>query len=108
CVGAGPTGFELAGSLAELRNHILTYDYPELDKEHMTVYLVDFLPKVLGAMSEQASKGAKDFLKSLGVEVLTGEKVESYDGNEIKFESGKNIRTRNVIWSAGVMGVVPD
>jgi len=106
-VGAGPTGVELAGALAELRNHILTCDYPELKKEHMNVYLVDFLPKVLGAMSEQASKGAKDFLKELGVEVLTGEKVESYDGNEIKFESGKTIRTKNVIWSAGVMGVVP-
>src|SRR5258708_24425444 len=85
-VGAGPTGVELAGALAELRNHILTQDYPELEKEHMQVYLFDFLPKVLGAMSEQASEGAKEFLKSLGVEVLTSEKVESYDGSEIKFE----------------------
>ncbi len=107
-VGAGPTGVELAGALAELRNHILTCDYPELQKEHMNVYLVDFLPKVLGAMSEQASKGAKDFLKELGVQVMTDEKVESYDGNEIKFESGKSILTKNVIWSAGVMGVIPD
>ncbi len=106
-VGAGPTGVELAGALAELRNHILTCDYPELQKEHMSVYLVDFLPKVLGAMSDQASKGAKEFLKELGVQVLTGEKVESYDGDEIKFEGGKSIRTKNVIWSAGVMGVVP-
>src|SRR6201996_8077333 len=37
-VGAGPTGVELAGALAELRNHILTCDYPELQKEHMSVY----------------------------------------------------------------------
>src|SRR6201985_808647 len=50
-VGAGPTGVELAGALAELRNHVLIKDYPELDKEHMNVYLVDFLPKVLGPMS---------------------------------------------------------
>ncbi len=107
-VGAGPTGVELAGALAELRNHILTRDYPELQKEHMKVYLVDFQPKVLGAMSTQASHGAKEFLKGLGVEVLVSEKVESYDGNEIKFEDGKTIRTKNVIWSAGVMGVVPE
>jgi NADH dehydrogenase len=106
-VGAGPTGVELAGALAELRNHILTQDYPELKKEHMKVYLVDFQPKVLGAMSDQASKGAKEFLKELGVEVLVSEKVESYNGNEIKFEDGKCIRTKNVIWSAGVMGVIP-
>jgi len=107
-VGAGPTGVELAGALAELRNHILPKDYPELEKEHMTVYLVDFQPRVLGAMSEQASKGARGFLKELGVEVLVSEKVESYDGSEIKFENGKSIRTKNVIWSAGVTGIVPD
>jgi NADH dehydrogenase len=58
-------------------------------------------------MSEEASKAAKDFLTGMGVEVLLGVKVESYDGKEIKFESGKTIRTKNVIWSAGVMGVVP-
>jgi NADH dehydrogenase len=106
-VGAGPTGVELAGALAELRNHILIQDYPELQKEHMKVYLVDFLPRVLGAMSEQASKAAKTFLTKMGVEVLLNVKVESYDGTEIKFEGGKSILTKNVIWSAGVMGVVP-
>ncbi len=106
-VGAGPTGVELAGALAELRNHILTSDYPELEKDHMKVYLVDFQDRVLGAMSKEASRGAAEFLKSMGVEVLAGVKVESYDGVEIKFEGGKTIPTKNVIWSAGVMGVVP-
>jgi len=106
-VGAGPTGVELAGALAELQNNILTKDYPELSKEHMQVYLVDFLPKVLGPMSDQASKGAKSFLTKMGVKVMTGVKVESYDGECIKFEDGKSIPTKNVIWSAGVMGVVP-
>src|ERR1700744_6492526 len=90
-VGAGPTGVELAGALAELRNHILTRDYPELEKDHMNVYLVDFMPRVLGAMSEEASKGSAGFLKGMGVDVLTGVKVESYDGETIKFEDGKTI-----------------
>jgi NADH dehydrogenase len=107
-VGAGPTGVELSGALAELRSHILDKDYPELQKEHMSVYLVDFMPRVLGSMSEQASKAAKESLTKMGVEVLLNAKVESYDGKEIKFEGGKSIQTRNVIWSAGVMGVVPD
>ncbi|MBL4676974.1 MAG: NAD(P)/FAD-dependent oxidoreductase [Mucilaginibacter sp.] len=107
-VGAGPTGVELAGALAELRNHVLDKDYPELAKEEMKVYLVDFLPKVLGPFSDEGSKAAEDFLKKMGVEVLLGVKVESYDGHEIKFEGGKSILTKNVIWSAGVQGVVPD
>ena len=107
-VGAGPTGVELAGALAELRNHVLDKDYPELVKDEMKVYLVDFLPKVLGPFSDEGSKAAEDFLKKMGVEVLLGVKVETYDGNEIKFEGGKSIKTKNVIWSAGVMGVIPE
>ena len=107
-VGAGPTGVELAGALAELRNHVLNKDYPELMKDEMKVYLVDFLPKVLGPFSDEGSKAAEDYLHKMGVEVLLNVKVESYNGDEIKFEGGKSIPTKNVIWSAGVMGVVPD
>ena len=107
-VGAGPTGVELAGSFAELRNHVLTKDYPELRKEDMKVYLVDFLPKVLGPMSDESSENAKGFLTRMGVEVLLNVKVASYDGTELKFEDGRVIRTKNVVWSAGVMGVVPN
>jgi len=107
-VGAGPTGAELAGSLAEIRNFILSKDYPELNKQEMKVYLVDFLPKVLANMSEQASKRAQGFLEEMDVEVLTGVKVEAYDGGVISFEGGRKIKTKNVIWSAGVMGVVPE
>jgi len=107
-VGAGPTGAELAGSLAEIRNFILSKDYPELNKQEMKVYLVDFLPKVLANMSEQASKRAQGFLEEMDVEVLTGVKVEAYDGDVILFEGGRKIKTKNVIWSAGVMGVVPE
>ena len=106
-VGAGPTGVELAGALAELRNNILTKDYPELKKDEMKVYLADFMPRVLGAMSEQASVAAKDFLTKMGVEVMLNAKVENYDGETISFEGGKSIPTKNVIWSAGVMGNMP-
>lgn len=106
-VGAGPTGVELSGALAELRNHILTKDYPELAKEHMRVYLVDTMPKALSGMSENASNAAKKYLTELGVTILLNKKVESYDGNALKFEDGETIHTKNVIWSAGVMGVIP-
>ena len=107
-VGAGPTGVELAGALAELRNHVLIKDYPELNKDEMAVYLVDFMPKVLGPFSDEGSHAAKKFLEDMGVEVLLNVKVDSYDGNVIEFEGGKTIETKNVIWSAGVMGVVPE
>ncbi|HZX58529.1 MAG TPA: FAD-dependent oxidoreductase, partial [Mucilaginibacter sp.] len=107
-VGAGPTGVELAGALAEIRHHILYKDYPELNKEEMKVVLVDFMPRVLGAMSDEASEAAKEFLTKMGVEVLLNAKVDNYDGGVITFEDGRKIPTKNVIWSAGVMGVVPE
>lgn len=105
-VGAGPTGVELSGSLAELRNHILHKDYPELHQEEMKVYLVEGLPKVLQVMSEQASAKSSEFLKEMGVEVMTNVTVKDYDGNQITLADGKSIKTHNVIWSAGVMGQV--
>jgi NADH dehydrogenase len=107
-VGAGPTGVELAGAIAEFRNNVMEKDYPELKKDHVTIYLADFQPRVLSSMSEEASKAAENYLKNLGVELLLKAKVESYDGTEIKFEGGKVIKTKSVIWSAGVMGVIPD
>jgi len=105
-VGGGPTGVELSGAIAELRNHILCKDYPELKREEMQVYIVEGLPKVLQVMSPQSADKAGEFLEKLGVNVLTNTMVKEYDGKEITFGDGKKIRTHNVIWSAGVMGQV--
>src|SRR5690606_22819889 len=77
-VGGGPTGVELSGAIAEIRNHILVKDYPELKKEDMTVYLVEGLPRVLNALSPQASEKAELYLKELGVRVLLNEQVTAY------------------------------
>ncbi len=103
-VGGGPTGVELSGSIAELRNHILHKDYPELNKDEMHVYHVEGLPKLLQVMSEQASAKATDFLKDMGVQVLTNVTVKEYNGSELTFADGHKIKTHNVIWSAGVQG----
>jgi NADH dehydrogenase len=66
-VGGGPTGAELAGALAEFRNHILKIDYPTLSPLDMRVFLVESKPRVLGVMSEEASAKAKEYLEKLGV-----------------------------------------
>ena len=106
-VGGGPTGVELSGAVAEIRKNILTKDYPELKREDMSVYLVEGLPRVLNALSPQASEKAELYLKELGVRVLLNEQVTAYNGEEIHFASGKRIKTRTVLWSAGVKGEVP-
>ncbi len=107
-VGGGPTGVELAGALAELKAHVLPHDYPELDINKVDIYLVEGSAKVLGVMSEQASKKAKEFLTEMGVNVLTDVKVEGYDGKVIQLSNNQSINTRNVLWSAGVKGALID
>ncbi len=106
-VGGGPTGVELSGSIAEIRNHILAKDYPELRKEDMTVYLVEGQSRVLSNLSPQASEKAELYLRELGVKVLLNVQVTGYDGEKITFADGSSISTRTVLWSAGVMGQFP-
>lgn len=107
-VGGGPTGVELSGALAELKNHILHEDYPELSIDLVKVSIIEGSETLLGSMSAQASAKARVFLEDLGVEVLTELRVESYDGLTIKLSDGQVIHTRNVLWSAGVKGAIPD
>jgi NADH:ubiquinone reductase (H+-translocating) len=106
-VGGGPTGVELSGALAELRNHILCKDYPSLCEEDMKVYLIEGKPVVLGAMSPAASEAAKKTLTKMGVVISNGVHVKSYDGCKLTVDDGTVIETRNVFWAAGVMGEVP-
>src|SRR4051794_17715150 len=65
-VGGGPTGTELAGALAEFKNHILKKDYPTLDNCEMRVFLIESKPIVLGVMSDNAATKAKKYLEELG------------------------------------------
>jgi NADH:ubiquinone reductase (H+-translocating) len=106
-VGGGPTGVELSGSLAEMRNHVLCQDYPSLCKDDMKVYLVEGKPVVLGSMSASSSAFAKEGLLKMGVTIYNSVHVESYDGHQLKIDDGKVINTRNVFWAAGVMGDFP-
>lgn len=107
-VGGGPTGTELAGALAEFRNHILKKDYPKLDNCEMRVFLVESKPVVLGVMSENAAAKAKEYLEAMGVTLYNGVRVKSFDGELLEINDGRKIRTRNVLWAAGVVGQFPE
>lgn len=102
-VGAGPTGVELAGALAELKTHVLPNDYPDLDFRRMSIHLVESGKDVLGPMSDSASKNALGYLEKLGVHVWLDTKVESYDG-EYAQTNKKALPASTLIWAAGVKG----
>jgi NADH dehydrogenase len=106
-VGGGPTGVEVSGALAEMKNYVLPKDYPELDFGKMNIYLVEGSPKVLGAMSQKSSEQAANYLQRLGVSLLMDTQVEGYDGKFLQFKDGSNIGTSTVIWAAGIKGNIP-
>lgn len=103
-VGAGPTGVELAGALAELKQNALPVDHPDLDVEKMTITLVEAAPRVLGAMSEKSSAHAQAYLEKLGVTVLLNTAVSDYDGEKLTYVNGQTVYTKTLIWTAGVKG----
>lgn len=105
-VGGGPTGVELSGALAEMKKNILPKDYPEKDFSNLNVFLIEGSPNTLNVMSDLAKKASRQYLEDLGVKVITEMYVTDYDGEIVTLKSGEQIKTRNLIWAAGVTGNV--
>jgi NADH dehydrogenase len=101
-VGGGPTGVEVSGSLADMRNLIFPKDYPELDFKEMEIYLVDGGERLLGGMKEHASEKSKEYLEKLGIKIIQKSHVTSYNGEKLTLNNGTTIHTKTVIWGAGV------
>ena len=103
--GAGPTGVELCGAIAEVRNHILPRDFRDLDPAEMEIHLIEGLDRVLPPMSEKASRKAEKFLKQLGVKIHLNTMVEAYDGQIVTTnKEDLSFYTSTFIWAAGVSG----
>lgn len=105
-VGGGPTGVELAGALAEMKNAILQKDYPDLDISKMQINLIQSGDRILNTMSEKSSSAAEKYLKNLGVNVLKNIRVTSYDGRTISTNTDVVLETATLIWTAGVQGAI--
>ncbi|AMQ55140.1 NAD(P)/FAD-dependent oxidoreductase [Algoriphagus sanaruensis] len=101
-VGGGPTGVELAGAMAELRNTVFPKDYPELSFKNMKVTLVEASPKLLSTMSQEAQDHALSYLNELGVEVFVSTRVLNFDGKTVILEGKEPIYTETLLWAAGI------
>ena len=101
-VGGGPSGVEIAGVLAEMKQTILPRDYPDLDTSCMHIYLINATPRLLGAMSERSSREAEKALKELGVDVMTNCMVTDYVDKELVLKDGQRISAETVIWVSGI------
>ena len=103
-VGAGPTGVEISGSLAEMRHGVLPKDYPELDLSQMRIILVEAGPAVLGPMSEASHRDAQRYLEKLGVEIRLNTAIKKYENDRAYYSDSEYIEAGNLIWAAGVNG----
>ena len=100
-IGAGPTGVEMAGAIAELARHALARDFHNIDPTAARILLLEAGSRVLAQFPEDLSAYAEDALQRLGVRVETGTKVEAIDARGVTV-NGWLIPAATVVWGAGV------
>src|SRR5262249_48076086 len=100
-VGAGPTGVELSGTLAEVARSTLAHEFRHIDPRTARIILVEGCPRVLSAFIEPLSASARRQLEALGVEIRTGGHVTNIDGDGVSI-GAERIEARTVLWAAGV------
>lgn len=100
-VGAGPTGVEMAGALAELRRFTLKSDFRRIDPQRARIILAQAGPRILATFPEELSRKAQARLESVGVEVRLGKPVKAIDDESVMI-GDERIPCRTVIWTAGV------
>ena len=101
-VGGGPTGVELAGTIAELAHHTLAADFRRIDPRSTTVTLVEAGPRLLPYLHESLSDYARQSLEKLGIEIRLGTPVSHCDRDGVTID-GDKIAAATVIWAAGVV-----
>jgi NADH dehydrogenase len=100
-VGGGPTGVELAGTLAEIARHTLRREFRNIDPRDARVLLLEAGPRVLATFPDTLSARARAQLERLGVEVRTGQAVADIDAHGVRL-GDERIAARTVLWAAGV------
>lgn len=104
-VGAGATGLELAGALAEIANETLKHDFRHIDPREARILLVEGGPRVLPSFPEDLSAKAEKLVTKLGVEVMKGVMVTCIDANGVTYRSGdktESLAAHTVLWAGGV------
>jgi NADH dehydrogenase len=100
-VGAGPTGVELAGTIAELAQDTLPPDFRNIDTHKARVVLIEAGPRVLAGFADELSAYAQRSLESIGVEVVLGKAVTECSADGVVY-GGETLQARTLIWAAGV------
>jgi NADH:ubiquinone reductase (H+-translocating) len=103
-VGGGPTGVETAGAMAELYNGVFKKDYPDMPPDQAKIILVEAGPELFPMFKEDIRDYTEKALAKRGVEVMTGEVVESITPQRVTLKSGTELRAHTLVWGAGLQG----
>ncbi len=103
-VGGGPTGVETAGAMAELYNGVFRKDYPDVDPEQARIVLVEASPEIFAMFKPDIRAYTEKALAERGVEVLTGQVVESISPTRVTLKSGTVLSAHTLVWGAGLQG----
>ncbi len=114
-IGGGPTGVEMAGTIAELARYTLAKDFRRIDPRWARVILIEAGPRVLAAFPETLQRYTLKALQEIGVEVRLNTRVDSIEAHAI-MAAGERIETSAIVWGAGIraaagaawLGVEPD
>ena len=101
-VGAGATGVELAGTLAELRNITLAASFPDIDRTRVHIRLVEMAPAALGPFDRALQNYACQQLVARGVDVRLGTAIKEVTEDQVVLADGQAMRSDITVWSAGV------
>lgn len=101
-VGAGPTGTEVAGAIADMLLFSLPKEFNDLALKKAKIYLINYGPNVLGTFSEDSQSYAASVLKKRGVELLMGVHVDKVTENSVELSNGEIIPSKCVIWAGGL------
>ena len=103
-VGGGPTGVETAGALAELYNGVFKKDYPDVPEGTAKITLVEAGPEIFPMFKPDIREYTVQALEKRGVEVKTGDVVESIAPTRVKLKSGTELEAHTLVWGAGLQG----
>jgi NADH:ubiquinone reductase (H+-translocating) len=103
-VGGGPTGVETAGAMAELYHGVFKKDYPDVPRDQAKIILVEAGPELFPMFKEDIREYTQKALAKRGVEVMTGEVVDSITPQRVTLKSGKELRAHTLVWGAGLQG----
>jgi NADH:ubiquinone reductase (H+-translocating) len=101
-IGGGPTGVELAGTLAEIARHTLPQEFRRIDSRRAEVHLVELADRVLSAFPAVLSHKARPQLQDLGVTVHLNSRVTEIDAQGVTLQDGARLASHTVLWAAGV------